>query len=603
MALPNTLRNSNYTQKHIVDADQIMENLQYVLDQIGETPLKNLIIATGQPYNKLNAQQLITAIVQLILTGQYFTDKSTSVNEIVLTPVVSSYSTPSSYINNMEFVFTPSHTNTAGVSILFDGLDSVAYTKSLLDKAGNELTAASVVANNTYCAHYDSLRDAFILGSLRDSSSNTYSEASLSFIEDVVESLGITFSSTNVSQLVKAIAEYSLMSSYKDVSTSVDLNNQIYRIKPFNEEGSSATTLAYPFEYYNGMTIRFTPSFDNTSSGVSIVIDTLSPVALKRMDGSNIRAADIRQGIDIVVRYFNGLFYLVSDKLNKLSLYRGESVDGIDSVLTSDATSIPTSFAVKTALDNSIFGIKNALVGNKAFCVVGSESQPYITLDANEVTLQPQVGLVFEDYSYKLIEEAQTLDLTGVTGNFKILYIKNGGLACIGEDHYTESFVAPSAAGTDGDAYVYINSNGKITTSIYDSALDNWIETSFVKIAFGSESSGSFTLTPIPLNGKFISETTSIPTSSNSTIITHNMDSLCNIKASLLCTDADLAYDTGDSIILNSFITSNDFTTLGTTSTQAVISTSGILLPNSGGTPSAITPSKWKLLLHIERAF
>ena len=43
--------------------------------------------------------------------------------------------------------------------------------------------------------------------------------------------------------------------------------------------------------------------------------------------------------------------------------------------------------------------------------------------------------------------------------------------------------------------------------------------------------------------------------------------------------------------------------TSGSTNTQAVISTSGILLPDSGGTPSAIDDSKWKLNVTITRVF
>ena len=167
MPLPHILVNSNFTQKHIVDADQIMDNFQYVLDQIGETPLQNLITATGQVYNKLNTEQLVTAIVQLVLAGQYFVDESDAPNKVILSPVVSSYSIPAVYVDNMEFLFSPAYTNTGGVSLVFKGLDSTAYTKTLLDRAGNELVSAAIIAGNTYAVHYSATRDAFILGSVR----------------------------------------------------------------------------------------------------------------------------------------------------------------------------------------------------------------------------------------------------------------------------------------------------------------------------------------------------------------------------------------------------------------------------------------------------
>ena len=606
MALPNTLKNSNFTQKYIVDADKLMENFQYVLDQIGETPLQNLIIATGQPYNKLNAQQLVTAIIQLILAGQYFTDKSTAVNSLLLTPSVSSYSNPFTYIDNMEFVFTPAYTNTGAVTILFDGLDSTAYTKPLVDRAGNPLLDSAIVAGKSYCAHYSSDRDAFILGSLRDSTNNAYSEAALAFVEDVVESLGITFSSLNPSQLSKALAEYSLLTTYKDVSTSADLNGQIYRIKPFNEEGSSITTLASPFEYYNGMTIRFTPSYDNNSSDAYIVIDTLTPIALKQMDGSNVAAGDIRQGIDIVIRYVNSVFYLVSNKISNLSLNSGVSVNSIESSLSSNNKSIPTSSAVKNAidtLDTKISNVKKSLLGKKAFCVAGSEGDPYIYIDTSAIIMQSGVELVYSDYSYEVTDTPYTFDLSSTTGDFVVLYTKGSGLSCIPTANYTESFELPSSTAANGDAYVYIDSSGKITTSIYNSTLGSWVETPFIKVAFGSETGGAFTIKTIPFNGRYIVETSSIPTSSSSTTVTHNLGSLCNIKATLICTATDLAYNAGDVIVLSSFVTSSNFLTIGSSPTEAVVSTSDILLPNSGGTPAAITASKWKMLLDIERAF
>lgn len=609
MALPNTLVNSNYTQKHIVDADKLMENFQYVLDQIGETPLKNLIIATGQSYNKLDAQQLLIAVIQLILAGQYFTDKSDSANSVILTPSVSSYANPANYVNNMEFLFSPAYTNTGGVTILFDGLDSDAYTKPLSDRAGNALVSAAIVAGRTYCAHYDSSRDSFILGSLRDSTSGSYAETALDFIDEVVTSLGITFSEVNTTQLAQAIAEYSLLTSYKDVSTSADLNNQIYRIKPYNEEGTSAVTVVEPFEYYNGMTVRFNPSFSNNSTTAYIMVDTLSAIPVVKMDGNAISANDIRQGIDVVARYLNGSFYLLSNQLNKLSLNSGSTVDTIESALTSSGTSLPTSLAVKNAItevENKVSDVSKSFVASKAFCVVsgpaGSDDQTYISLDTDEVAISADVGLVYADYSYELTAETSVVDLTGITGDFKILYVKGVGLVCKEIANYTESFTAPATAGSNGDAYVYIDTFGRIHTYIYSTTETAWVPTNFVKVAFGSESSGTYTLAVPPLCGKYITETT-VPTSSTTTTITHDMDSLCDVKLLLTCTIPDLAYTIGDTMLLSPFITSNQFLTVGSTNTTVAINTSGILLPNGNGTPTAIDSTRWKLTTEITRIF
>lgn len=610
MPLPHILVNSNFTQKHIVDADQIMDNFQYVLDQIGETPLQNLITATGQVYNKLNTEQLVTAIVQLVLAGQYFVDESDAPNKVILSPVVSSYSIPAVYVDNMEFLFSPAYTNTGGVSLVFKGLDSTAYTKTLLDRAGNELVSAAIIAGNTYAVHYSATRDAFILGSVRNGGGSSSDTDALLFIENVIESLGITFSNTNPSQLVKSIAEYSLLNSYRDVSTSADMNNQIYRIKPYNEEGTSAVTLATPFEYYNGMTIRFTPVFSNIGTSAFLMIDTLSPVPLLNIDNSSLSAGDIRQGVDVIVRYVSGNFYIISNKLNKLSLYSGATVDTIEDTLTDASSSIPSSSAVYNAISETesiIADTRNALSGKKAFCVIegpeNSNDQTYITLDGTDIVLAEGTKIVYADFTYENINQNYLLDVSNVTGDFKILYVKDEGLKVLGASNYTESFSAPSTAGSDGDAFVYIDSYGRITTYIYSSEESAWIQTSFVKVAFGTESSGSFSLYVPPLCGKFITETTNVPTSAVSTTITHNFDSLCKTKVLLVCTSSDLAYNSGDSIDLSSFITTSSFITIGNTTTTTVINTTGILLPDSGGTPSAIDESKWKLIVTTTRAF
>lgn len=605
MPLPHILVNSNFTQKHIVDADKIMDNFQYVLDQIGETPLQNLITATGQVYNKLNAEQLVTAIVQLVLAGQYFVDESSSANNIILSPVVSSYSVPATYVNNMEFLFSPTYTNTGGVTILFKGLDSTAYTKKLLDRAGNELVASTIVSGTTYAAHYDAARDSFILGSLRNGAGSGADTDIFLFIENVVESLGITFSESSTSQLVKSIAEYCLLNSYKDISTYADMNNQVYRIKPYNEEGTAVVTLATPFEYYNGMTIRFSPVFSNTTSIPSIMIDTLDAIPVKNSDGSVLSEGDIRQGIDTIVRYVNGSFYLISNKLNKLSLYNGLTVDTIEETVTDNNSSLPTSAAVYNALENTKNMVTN-LGRGKSFCVIEGPTehndQTYITLDDTTVYLLEGTKVLYPDYTYEAISSEYSLDISSITGSFKVLYVKDQGLKVIPSSNYTESFSIPSTAGTDGDAFVYVDSFGRITTYIYSSEDAEWVETPFVKVAFGEESSGSYSLEVPPLCGKYVVETT-IPTSSLSTTITHNFDSLCAAKVLLVCTSSDLAYNVGDTIELGSFITSSSFLTIGSTNTQTVISTSGILLPDSGGTPSAIDDSKWKLNVTITRVF
>jgi hypothetical protein len=265
--------------------------------------------------------------------------------------------------------------------------------------------------------------------------------------------------------------------------------------------------------------------------------------------------------------------------------------------------------AVKNAItevENKVSDVSKSFVASKAFCVVsgpaGSDDQTYISLDTDEVAISADVGLVYADYSYELTAETSVVDLTGITGDFKILYVKGVGLVCKEAANYTESFTAPTTAGSNGDAYVYIDTFGRIHTYIYSTTETAWVPTNFVKVAFGSESSGTYTLSVPPLCGKYITETT-VPTSLTTITVTHNMDSLCDVKLLLSCTSADLVYNVGDIMILSPYITSTEFLTVGSTNTTVAINTSGILLPNGSGTPTTIDSTKWKLTTEITRIF
>lgn len=622
MSVPHILKNSNYTNKYIVDADKLNENFEYILNQVDGSPLKNLIMSSGQQYSKLNANQIITAIVQFVLGGQYFIDEGT-VNEIVLVPSVSSYSVPAVLVDKMEFLFKPAISNSGPVTMIFKGFESTSGTKPLLDKLGNELTSGALLANTVYPVHYDASINggSFLLGSLRASSSNNGSADPSAELEYFVETLGIPFSETSTSQLARAVSEYSLLSAYIDVSESSDISSGIYRIKPFG-------SIALPFNVHNGMTIRFTPQNDG---GTSIVIDgiTSSAIPIKNMSGEAISVNEITRGIDIVVRYRDTNFYLVSNRQSTLSLSSGPSVKTIEGTLTNTATAIPTSYATYNAISevstnletvsNNLSALSSKVdsmpsnLSYKPFSVLagpnGSNDQTYIYYDPSNTSTTILTGttLRYADGSFETISNltSNVADLRYVTGSFKILFIQNSGLAVVESTNYTESYTAPSTAGSDGDAYTYIDTYGRIKTYIYSTEEASWVETNFIKVAFGEESSGTISFHVPPLCGKYNSMGLAVPDfSTNSLIVSHNMDSACRVQIQLECITADLDYTIGDKICLTPFYTSSEYFSVGNTPTTTVINSTGILLPATGTNPTAaITPSNWKFNIYIERAF
>ena len=613
MSVPNIFKNSNYTSKYIVDADKLNENFEYLLNQIGGSPVKNLIISSGQQYSEYDASQIVTAIIQLVLGGQYFVDEGT-VNEILLVPSVPTYSVPAILVDKMEFLFKPAFANTGATTMGFKGFDSTSGVKPLLDKAGNELTNGVLIANTVYTAYYDASRNggSFILGSLRNSSSNGSADPSAE-LEYLVNSLGISFSESVNTQLSQAIAEYSLLGSYLDVSESSDSNAGIYRIRPYN------ASVALPFELHNGLTIRFKPK---NSNGNSIIIDGLTTTATQilNMDGSSLDENDIVQNIDVVVRFYDNKFYIVSNKQSTLSLASGPTVNEIESTLTNNAKAVPTSAATKAAitpLENNISSLTSELesmysnLAYKPFSVIGGPVDEYIyyTSASGNITIVSGTILRYANGSCEIIPNSSSiitnLDISTVTGAFKILYVQNVGLVLVGASNYTESHTAPTTAGSDGDAYVYIDTFGRIKTYRYNLTNTAWEEVNFVKVGFGEESSGTVSFYRLPLCGKYIQQGLAVPDfSTNSLVITHNIDSACKATIRLVCTINDLDYTVGDTICLAPFYTTTEYFSVGNTLTTTVINSTGIKLPTSGNDPTgAITAANWKFDIEIERAF
>lgn len=347
------LKNSTYAKgrKYIVDAEKLNELFKRILDSVGSASFQEIIEATGQVYNPLSSTQLINAITQLILASNYFKDIG-SLNNVILSAAQTGYGTPTQYVNKMVVKFRPSFVNTGSTTIAFNGLSSVP----LLTDNQQALTAGMLLPTADYSAMYNSEVGAFILSaSIEDSGSLALQE-----IRDLVETAGFTFSQALEYQLTQAIAAYSLQSSYECVSNETNININNYVIKPFNNFQQIAA-------YTNGMVIRFRPNFNNTLSNPTVQVYGMTRCPLVAADGDTIPVGTISTDFDVVVKYLNGSFYLVSNGVSSLKLQSGPVVKGISndaSLTNATSDSVPTSFAVKSYVDAKINSTKNFVVSS-----------------------------------------------------------------------------------------------------------------------------------------------------------------------------------------------------------------------------------------------
>lgn len=342
------LKNSSYAKgrKYIVDAEQLNENFRRILDSVGTASFQEIIEATGQTYNPLSSTQLINAITQLILAANYFKDIGT-VNTIILSPYTDGYGTPTQYIHNMSVKFRPSTTNTGSVTISFNGLTAVP----LLTDTQQSLTSGMLIPTSDYSAVYDSEVGAFILSSsIEDSGSLALQE-----IRHLVESAGLVFSQALEYQLVQAVAQYSVQSTYNCVSNETNIRINNYVLEPFD-------TFQQIPEYKNGMVFRFRPNFNNTLTNPTVQISGMVRYPLVSSDGDTIPVGSISTEFDVVVKYYNNSFYLVSNGLSSLKLQSGPVVTSISndtSLTNASGSSVPTEFAVKSYVDAKVNSSKN----------------------------------------------------------------------------------------------------------------------------------------------------------------------------------------------------------------------------------------------------
>ena len=334
------LKNSSYARKHVVDAEDLMFNFRLILEKSGAKTFADLISASGQNPELLDSEQLINAVVQMVVASNLFMDNGTT-NNISLVAYTPFYGIPTQLIHNMSLNFMVKNANTGNTTITIPNLG----TRKVLTELGEELSAGTLLPGTVYTVSYNALLDTPVF-----TLKSTKSEASVALgsIINLINSTGLTYSGASTSQMTQAVASYSLQLAYRNIIEGNDTALNNYRLFPF------ANYTIVP-SLTNGMVFRFTPLFSNTLSNVTVQIGNLSKVLLKDGKGNDLNIGDIVPNIEITIKYNNGLFYLISNTLSSFSLQNDVTVNTISndsSLSNSSDKSLVTENAVKQYVDS-----------------------------------------------------------------------------------------------------------------------------------------------------------------------------------------------------------------------------------------------------------
>lgn len=347
------LKNSSYAKgrKYIIDAEQLNQNFRVMLDSVGTSSIQSVIESTGQIYNPLKSDQLLNAIVQLVLSANYFKDIGTE-NSVILDSYNVGYGVPTQYVNNMSVRFRPKYQNTSSTRLAFKNMSSIP----LLTDTYDELSSGYLLPVLDYTAVYDESKGAFILSSeIHDSGALAIEE-----IRTLVESSGLKFSQALKQQLEQAVSLYSLQQTYVCVSEGSQIQQNNYVLKPVDN------FVQLP-KYTNGFCVRFRPTFNNTISNPSVQINGMGKFPLVASNGDTIPEGSITTEYDIVVKYDNDSFYLVSNCYSSLKLQEGPVVTKISndvSLSNNSGTSLVTEYAVKSYVDSKVNAKKKYAVSS-----------------------------------------------------------------------------------------------------------------------------------------------------------------------------------------------------------------------------------------------
>lgn len=344
------LKNSNPLNKYPVDADQLNHNFDLLNKNQGGAAIKQLIESTGQVYTPIIDEQLSMAIAQYVLSCTLFDEKGT--NDTFILQPKDGFARPYRYTWGMTVSFVPTRTNAGPMTLQIGPLDPYpVYIGS------NEAPAGYINANtlNTFkfLGTYWTQVTTTSTGSTGSSQGTTTDSTTVTdAIRTVITSAGLSYDTTDNTQLAKAIANYVANNLY-----TATLANSNYALLPYG-------TAYVPTKYTQNMLVWFVADKNNTANP-TLSIKGLQQTVILDFFGNPLPANTILAG-EVVTCIFDGsAFKLISQYKGALSLSNGVRVTTISNdtgLASASETALVTERAVKTYVDTKVKGTKSNIV-------------------------------------------------------------------------------------------------------------------------------------------------------------------------------------------------------------------------------------------------
>ena len=348
------LKNSNPLNKYPVDADQLNHNFDLLNKNQGGAAIKQLIESTGQVYTPIIDEQLSMAIAQYVLSCELFDEKGT--NDAFILQPKDGFARPYRYTWGMTVSFVPTRTNTGPMTIQIGPLDPYpVYIGTNETPAGyiNANTLNTFKFLGTYWTQVTSTGSTGITGNTGGASGTSTDSTTLTnVIRTAITSAGLTYDTTDNTQLAKAMANYVSNNLY-----SATLANSNYVLAPFG-------TAYVPTKYTQNMLVWFIADKNNTTNP-TLSIKGLQQTVILDFFNNPLPANTISAG-EVVTCIFDGsAFKLVSQYKGALSLSNGVRVTTISNdtgLASASETALVTERAVKTYVDAKVKGTKANIV-------------------------------------------------------------------------------------------------------------------------------------------------------------------------------------------------------------------------------------------------
>lgn len=342
------LHNSNALYKYPVDAEQLNENFNFLLEKIGQNAIKDFIESAGLTYSTLISNQLAAAVAQYVLSCTIFNESGTNSNYVLSGR--DSFSLPYRYTDGMVVTFKTSRTNTSTPTIQLGTL--AAYPI----KVNGSVASPGYIATDTYISfvltYYTSNPAESYWSPVTTNSSGSSSGGEESGVSNyataairyAIATASLVYDKDNVTQLSTTLADYLTGLCY-----TATYSNNIYTISPI---GSHAA----PEGYKNGMLIGFVAPANNLSEPF-VKINNLEVIPLADEMGVPIQADTIKSNQFVLARYSANKFCIVNQYIPNLKTGNGAILEGLsnDGTLGSDSSTLAvTEHAVREYVDNSL---------------------------------------------------------------------------------------------------------------------------------------------------------------------------------------------------------------------------------------------------------